>query len=152
MRGAIIAGILDIRGNADIDGALLLTFKPVLGAPPLMDIFGLPVGNPALFNVTLGYFGPDDGDDESLDPRTLPIIDGVRIVGWDLVPLDGLADLGPNDPPTQEQIDAGAVTVPFHGYGRINIRFDDELTLPDGIMLPMQVAAQNSSYREGRRP
>lgn len=152
LRGAIIAGILDIRGNADIDGALLLTFKPVLGAPPLMDIFGLPVGNPALFNVTLGYFGPEDGDDESLDPRTLPIVDGVRIVGWDLVPLDGLADLGPFDPPTQQQIDEGAVTVPFHGYGRINIRFDDELTLPDGIMLPMQVSAQNSSYREGRRP
>lgn len=152
LRGAIIAGILDIRGNADIDGALLLTFRPVLGAPPLVDIFGLPVGNPALFNATLGYFGPEDGDDESLDPRTLPIVDGVPIVGWDLVPLDGLADLGPDDPPTQQQIDDGAVTVPFHGFGRINIRFDSELTLPDGIMLPMQVSAQNSSYQEGRRP
>src|SRR5690606_15932425 len=74
LRGAIVAGVLDVRGNADIDGALLLTFKPELGQVPLVDSRGQPIGNPSMFNATLGYFGPDDGDDESLDPSTLPIV------------------------------------------------------------------------------
>jgi hypothetical protein len=72
LQGAIIAGVLDVRGNADITGALLLTFAPVLGQAPLLDGLGNPVGNPAEFNASLGYFGPADGDSESLDPATLP--------------------------------------------------------------------------------
>jgi hypothetical protein len=107
LKGAVVAGVLDVRGNADIDGVLLLTFKPELGHIPLRDAMGNPVGNPALFNATLGYFGPADGDEESLDPSTLPVVNGVRIVGWDL-DGDGLADLGPNQPPTQAQLAAGA--------------------------------------------
>lgn len=147
LRGAIVAGVMDVRGNADIDGALLLTFRPVLGQAPLADVLGNPVGNPAMFNTTLGYFGPADGDDESLDPSTLPIVNGVKIVGWDL-DGDGLPDLGPNQTPTQAQLAAGAVVVPFYGYGHISLRFDPNMTLPDGILLPLQVDAVRSTYKE----
>lgn len=147
LHGAIIAGVLDIRGNATIDGALLLTFRPELGQIPLRDALGNAVGNPSLFNATLGYFGPEDGDDESLDPRTLPIVNGQRIVGWDL-DGDGLPDLPPDQTPSAAQIAAGAVTVPFYGYGGISLRFDPNMSLPDGIMLPMQIDTKRGSYKE----
>lgn len=147
LKGAVIAGVLDIRGNASIDGALLLTFKPVLGQIPLKDALGNPVGNPNLFNATIGYFGPADGDDESLDPATLPVVNGQKIVGWD-TDGDGLPDLGPTQTPTAGQIAAGAVTVPFYGYGAVSLRFDPNMRLPDGIMLPMQVDIKHGTYTE----
>lgn len=150
LRGAIVAGVLDVRGNAEINGALLLTFKPQLGVAPLADAIGAAAGNPALFNATIGYFGPADGDQESLDPATLPIVGGVKIVGWDL-DGDGLADLGPDQTPTSEQFAAGAAAVPFHGYGHVNLRFDPNMTMPDGILLPLQVDVQRSTYAETSR-
>jgi hypothetical protein len=142
LKGAIVAGVLDVRGNASIDGSLLLTFKPIRGIAPLIEN-GLPAGNPALFNATIGYFGQEDGDDESLRPDELPIVNGVRIVGWDL-DGDGLPDLGPTQQPTQAQLEAGAQPVPFHGFGRVHLRFDPNMSLPDGIMLP--------SLQHGRTP
>lgn len=150
LTGAIIAGVMDVRGNADINGALLLTFAPVAGEAPLVDQFGNPVGNPANFNTTLGYFGPDDGDEESLDPATLPEVDGVKIVGWDL-DGDGLADLGPDDTPSDEEIADGATPVPFYGYGRVTLTFNPDLIMPDGLLLPVRVDPVGGSYREGRR-
>lgn len=143
LRGAIIAGVLDVRGNATIKGALLLTFRPESGTGPLADVNGSAVGNPAHFNATLGYFGPDDGDPESLDPASLPVVDGQRIVGYD-TDGDGLADLGPDETPP-----AGAEPVPFHGYGRIELTFDPDMTMPNGIMLPVQIDPRPESYREG---
>lgn len=153
--GVIVAGVMDIRGNASIDGALLMTFKPEPGTAPLVDQFGIPVGNPAMFNTTLGYFGPDDGDAESLDPSTLleamaidPITGELRlqkIVGYD-TNGDGLADL-PHDSP---DVPADAVAVPFYGYGRVHLRFNPNMTLPDGIMLPARVQLLRGSYQEGR--
>jgi hypothetical protein len=153
LRGAVVAGVLDIRGNADINGVLLLTFKPTLGQYPLKDSQGNPVGNPALFNASLGYFGSDDGDEESLDPKDLPVdaTTGQKYVGWDLPPLDGLADLGPDEEPTPAQKAAGAQIVPFYGYGRIKLRFDPEMALPDGIMVPMQVDIERLTYKETRK-
>lgn len=144
LRGAVVAGVLDMRGNAMIDGALLLTFSPVRGLPPLRDVMGNPVGNPANFNASLGYFGPDDGDSESLDPSTLPLINGQRIAGWD-TNGDGMADV-----PGNQAQPPGSTPVPFHGYGRITLRFDPNMALPSGILLPMQVDAIPSSYREGK--
>lgn len=143
LRGAIIAGVLDVRGNATIDGALLLTFRPEMGEGPLVDIAGNPIGSPAGFNTTLGYFGPEDGDGESLDPESLPIVDGQRIVGYD-TDGDGLADVGPDEDQPE-----GSEVVPFHGYGRIELRFDPDMTLPNGIMLPVSISPVVSSYREG---
>lgn len=150
LRGAVVAGVLDVRGNASIDGALLLTFNPTSGEGPLVDAFGVPVGNPADFNATLGYFGPDDGDNEALDPSTLPEVDGQRIVGYDLN-NDGLADLGPDTPPSADQIAAGAAAVPFHGYGRIDLRFNPDMVMPDGLMLPLSTKPLRGTYREGTR-
>lgn len=144
LNGAIIAGVMDIRGNADINGALMLTFAPTLGQAPMVDASGAPIGNPANFNATLGYFGPTDGDSEALDPATLPLVNGQRIVGWD-TDGDGLADVNSTQPQP-----SGSTAVPFNGYGRINVRFNPNMTLPSGIMLPMQLDAVAGTYREGK--
>lgn len=145
LTGAIVAGVLDVRGNTDIDGALLLTFRPVLGQAPLVDVLGNPVGNPAMFNSTIGYFGPADGDDESIDPATLPVVNGQRIVGWD-IDGDGIADTLPTDPQPP-----GSVAVPFHGYGRITLRFDPNMKLPDGILLPLEMDSHRVTYQESSK-
>ncbi len=144
LRGAIIAGVMDVRGNASIDGALLLTFSPKPGELPLIDALGNPIGNPAGFNTSLGYFGPDDGDDESIDPADLPIVGGVRIAGWD-TNGDGLADVNGDRPQPP-----GSTAIPFHGFGKINIRFDPNMVLPDGVKLPLKYIPLSSTYKEGR--
>jgi hypothetical protein len=144
LKGAIIAGVLDVRGNADIDGALLLTYKPTYGEGPLQDALGNPIGNPSAFNTTIGYFGPDDGDSESLDPDQLPLVGGQKIVGYD-TNGDGLADVGPDQAqPT------GSTPVAFAGFGRVTLRFDPKMRLPNGVMLPMQFDALPTTYREGK--
>ncbi len=149
LHGAIVAGVLDVRGNAEIKGSLLLTFAPVYGEGPMQDINGNPIGNPAGFNTSLGYFGPDDGDEESFDPWDLPVVDGVRIVGWDL-DGDGFADLDPWEEPTQDEFDAGAVSIPFNGFGRIRLEFDPDAVLPDGLMLPVKALPVSATYKEGK--
>lgn len=149
LQGAIIAGLMDLKGNVTVDGALLMTFDPILGAKPLVDVGGNPVGNPADFNLSVGYFGSADGEKEGLDPATLPIVNGEKIVGWDLNG-DGLPDLPATATPTQAQIAAGAVAVPFYGYGRIQLRLNPQMTLPDGIMLPLQFTALPLTYKEGK--
>ena len=62
LKGTIVAGILDIRGTADIFGTLLTTFRPVSTEGPLF--YG---GLTDAFNTTIGYFGPMDGDGEGTD-------------------------------------------------------------------------------------
>jgi hypothetical protein len=148
LNGAIVAGVLDARGNTTITGALLLTYAPEYGEGPLQDVFGNPIGNPAGFNATLGYFGPDDGDFESLDPNDLPEVGGVKITGWDLPPYDGIPDLPHDADPIAAQA-AGGVIVPFYGYGRVVLRHDPNMTLPSGIRLPIRTRAASGTYREG---
>ena len=143
LQGAIIAGVLDARGNTTIDGALLLTFDPTFGEGPLVDLFGNPIGNPAGFNASLGYFGAGDGDYESIDPDDLPIIGGVRIVGYDTTG-DGLAD-APYDQPQP----AGSIPVPFNGFGKIRLRHVPNMRLPSGLMLPMSMPPVRGTYQEG---
>ncbi|MGA0420178.1 MAG: hypothetical protein ACO3P9_09110 [Phycisphaerales bacterium] len=63
MSGTVVAGILDIRGTADLHGTLLMTFQPIEGQGPLH--FG---GKPDAFNTTIGYFGSLDGDFEGSTP------------------------------------------------------------------------------------
>ncbi|MCH7799075.1 MAG: hypothetical protein IID28_11625 [Planctomycetes bacterium] len=65
LKGTIVAGILDIRGTADIFGTLITTFRPVTGEGPLF--YG---GLTDAFNTTIGYFGPADGDGEGTDDVT----------------------------------------------------------------------------------
>ncbi|MEY3142287.1 MAG: hypothetical protein RLY21_780 [Planctomycetota bacterium] len=63
LRGTIVAGVMDIRGTADLFGTLLMTFRPVAGQGPLS--FN---GIPESFNTTIGYFGTSDGDGEGALP------------------------------------------------------------------------------------
>ncbi|MGD9688963.1 MAG: hypothetical protein AB7K52_01590 [Phycisphaerales bacterium] len=148
LTGTVIAGVLDARGTTSIDGTLLLTFNPIAGQGPLQ-VNGIAVGNPANYNASLGYFGPLDGENESIDPQSLPFINGVRTAGWDL-DGDGLADITPPNMPTQAQLDAGATAVPFYGYGRITLKINPDRPMPNGIMLPLRAIAVPGSYREGR--
>jgi len=88
LQGTIVAGVLDIRGNANIVGTLLMTFDPEAGQGPLN--YG---GSVASFNTTIGYFGPEDGDGEGSPPDPavgfgaisitydpeLPMPDGIRV-------------------------------------------------------------------------
>ncbi len=139
LNGAIIAGVMDVRGNTSINGSLILTYDPQLGQGPLRDALGNPVGNPSNFNLTLGYFGPDDGDSESVDPNTLPLVGGQRLVGYD-TNGDGI-------------VEDGATTgtpIYFNGYGRIDLRYNPDARLPNGVMLPMQTVPLAATYREGR--
>lgn len=144
LNGTIVAGVLDVRGNANIDGALFLTFAPVAGQGPLQS-FGQPVGNPANFNSTLGYFGPTDGDGEALDPATLPTVGGRKIVGYD-TDGDGLPDVNPDQPQP-----AGSTAIPFYGFGRIRLNWNPNRPMPDGILLPVSVVPVSLSYREGKQ-
>ncbi|QOI99005.1 MAG: hypothetical protein HRU70_00250 [Phycisphaeraceae bacterium] len=144
LKGVIVAGVLDARGNTSIDGALLLTFAPVAGQQPMVDALGYAVGNPADYNTTIGYFGPEDGDNEAVDPNTLPIINGQRIVGWD-TNGDGLFDV-----PSSQPQPPGSTPVPFHGYGAIDLKFDPSMGMPDGVMLPLRYDPLRHTYREGK--
>ncbi len=58
--GTIVAGVLDVRGQAEINGAIISTYEPVAGQGPLAE-----GGNPASFNTTLGYFESSAGDSEA---------------------------------------------------------------------------------------
>ncbi len=143
LQGAIIAGVLDARGNTDIHGALLLTFDPEYGVAPLVDITGAPIGNPAGFNTSLGYFGDGDGDFESIDPADLPIVGGNPIIGYD-TNGDGLADVSYDQaqPP-------GSIPVPFNGFGKIRVRHNPDMRLPSGLMLPLSMPPVAGTYQEG---
>lgn len=63
LKGTIIAGVMDIRGTADVLGTMLMTFRPIPGEGPLHYN-----GQPEAFNTTLGYFGTLDGDGEGALP------------------------------------------------------------------------------------
>ena len=63
LTGIIVAGVMDIRGTALVDGTLMMTFRPTVGEGPLF--YG---GAADAFNTTIGYFGPADGDGEGSDP------------------------------------------------------------------------------------
>jgi len=148
LKGTIVAGVLDARGNTRIEGTLMMTFAPTAGEGPLGSN-GQAVGNPANFNSTLGYFGPEDGDGESLDPETLPIVNGQKIAGWDM-DGDGIADRGSDFTPSQAELDAGARAVPFYGYGRVELVWNPDLPMPDGVMLPVSLVSVKLSYKEGK--
>ncbi len=163
LQGAVIAGVLDVRGNASIRGALLLTFEPVYGTPPLAQ-YGVAIGNPSQFNVTLGYFGPQDGDEEGINLTSLTDLDGDGNldIGWDsardaagtLVELttlpvqdswfDGLPDSDAD--PAQHHRRA----IQFNGFGKIRLELDRDLVLPDGLEAPMSFRPDPETYQEGR--
>ncbi len=166
LSGAVIAGVLDVRGNATINGVLLLTYDPVYGAAPL-ELYGEAIGNPGSFNVTLGYFGPEDGDYEGIDLTALTDLDGDGIddIGWDsardetgaLIPI---ATAGPSQdwwydgvPDEDADISPGTYVrraISFEGRGQIQLNHDPDIILPDGLAMPVSIRPIRSSYIEGR--
>lgn len=59
LSGAVVAGLIDMRGQIDIRGTLITTFEPVSGEAPVK-------GDTApQFNTTLGYFSQGQGDLEA---------------------------------------------------------------------------------------
>lgn len=65
LEGAIVAGVIDIRGRAEINGSLITTFQPTKNEGPLAE-----GGSPANFNTTIGYFGAASGDAETEPPES----------------------------------------------------------------------------------
>lgn len=118
LKGTIIAGILDVRGTADVHGTLLMTFRPKkptnpqsTTTPPGADPDAGPLawgGLPDAFNTTIGYFGALDGDGEGADPNS------------------------------------GG----FTGFGEITLRYDPQSLLPNGIPWPVRIVPDASTYQE----
>lgn len=163
LHGAVIAGVLDVRGNTDIEGALLLTYEPVYGEAP-MSIYGTPAGNPEHFNVTLGYFGPEDGDQEGVSLQSLTDLDadGDLDIGWDsardstgaLVPVGTSPELESwyDGIPDTDAVSGTHIrrAITFNGFGRITLSLDRTLTLPDGLATPISILPVRSTYLEGQ--
>jgi hypothetical protein len=64
LSGTIVAGLIDMRGQVDINGSVITTFEPISGVAPV-------IGNSSpQFNTTLGYFSSDAGDFEAELPTT----------------------------------------------------------------------------------
>jgi len=64
LSGAIVAGLIDMRGQIKISGTLITTFEPISGVSPVK-------GDTApQFNTTLGYFSQGQGDLEAELPTT----------------------------------------------------------------------------------
>ncbi|MGQ0628841.1 MAG: hypothetical protein ACT4PL_12170 [Phycisphaerales bacterium] len=144
LSGTVIAGVLDVRGNTNIDGSLVLTFAPTPGVAPMISN-GAAVGNPALFNCSLGYLGDAEGEGESIDPATLPTVGGVKVVGYD-TDGDGIADVNAGSAQP-----AGSTAVPFYGYGRVNLVWNPNHPMPEGLMLPVGIVPLAGTYKEGKR-
>ena len=83
LSGTIVAGLIDMRGQVNIDGQLITTFEPASNTGPVLG------DTSPQFNTTLGYFGAADGDFETEVPENglgvihvrynddLPLPDGI---------------------------------------------------------------------------
>lgn len=84
LTGAIVAGVIDLRGNIDIEGTVMTTYEPKANDGTVMG------DTSPNFNTTLGYFTNEDGDLEAGDlpgvgmgvihiryDPTLPLPDGI---------------------------------------------------------------------------
>ncbi|GAB4550702.1 MAG: hypothetical protein Tsb0013_12560 [Phycisphaerales bacterium] len=161
LRGAIIAGVLDVRGNAEVNGVVIATFEPVRGQAPLVH-YGEAVGNPANFNNTIGYATSQDGDLEAIDTSGLADLDGDGQVdlGWDSA-LDENGDPVLRGYAEQEWMYDGVPdeiadpalhwrrAIPYSGVGVTKLIADPDMILPDGLALPLSVTPVAGSYKEG---
>lgn len=166
LKGAIVAGVLDVRGNAFIKGVILATFNPVYGEAPLV-LYDAPVGNPADFNVTIGYVTTSEGDLEAINADDLADLDsdGNLDIGWDsardatgaLIPTAGWDgshedwwyDGVPDDAATPGTHVRRAIQ--WNPPGITRVEADPDAILPDGLSLPLQAVVVAGSYQEGRQ-
>ncbi|MEM9753321.1 MAG: hypothetical protein AAF916_08030 [Planctomycetota bacterium] len=102
LSGTIVAGLIDMRGQVDVNGTVVTTFEPTSNSGPV-------IGNTSpQFNTTLGYFDGSAGDLEA--------------------DLNGLV-----------------------GLGKIKLRYDPSIPLPDGIDGPITILPIRSTFTEGGR-
>ena len=163
LKGAIIAGVLDVRGNAYIKGVIIATFSPIYGEAPLV-LYGTPVGNPADFNVTIGYVTEEDGDLEAISAADLADLDGdgAMDIGWDsardetgalidVAGWDGIQDESWYDGVPDDAAAPGVNVrraVRWNPPGITRVEADPDATLPDGLSLPLKAVAVMGSYSE----
>ncbi|MEM0915412.1 MAG: hypothetical protein AAGB29_05395 [Planctomycetota bacterium] len=81
--GAVVAGLIDMRGKVSVNGSVIATFKPEANTGPVLGDLA------PNFNTTLGYFSAADGDLEAELPTaglgvihlrydpTVPLPDGI---------------------------------------------------------------------------
>ncbi len=81
----------------------------------------------------------------NIDIRGTSVVDGSIIVTGDGAGNTTLAYFGASDSDT----DAGAL--PEGGYGRLNIRYNPNRTLPDGINVAIDITPERNTYREGEQ-
>lgn len=164
LQGAIVAGVLDVRGNAEIRGVLLSTFRPTYGQAPL-ELYGEPVGNPADFNVTIGYVTSRDGDSEAINPDDIADLDGDGDldIGWDsardntgaLILLSeyggAIDELWFDGVPDTTAVPGTHLrrAIKWNPPGTTRLIADPDAVLPDGLPLPMSMSAVPGTYREG---
>jgi hypothetical protein len=79
----------------------------------------------------------------NLDIRGTSIVDGSIIITGDGAGNTTLGYFGPSDDQTNPS------AMPEGGYGRLNIRYNPNRALPDGINVPIDIVADVSTYREG---
>lgn len=63
LSGAVVAGLIDMRGKIEVRGTLITTFEPVSGEAPVKG------DTSPQFNTTLGYFSQGQGDLEAALPN-----------------------------------------------------------------------------------
>jgi len=98
LNGAVVAGLIDMRGKVSVNGSVITTFKPAADTGPVL-------GDSApQFNTTLGYFSAEDGDLEA--------------------------------------------ELPTAGLGIIQVRYDPNIPLPDGVVGPIELRPVMATYRE----
>lgn len=100
LTGTIVAGIIDMRGQVQIEGTILTTFEPQSDTGPVL---GQTSPN---FNTTLGYFPSTGGDLEA--------------------------------------------ELPGAALGVIQLRYNEDIPLPDGILGPIEMRPVAATYFETR--
>lgn len=101
LSGTVVAGLIDMRGQVNVNGTVVTTFEPISDSGPV-------IGNTSpQFNTTLGYFDGSAGDLE--------------------------ADL------------------PTVGLGKIRLRYDPSIPLPDGIDGPITIEPISETFVEAGR-
>lgn len=103
-------------------------------------------------NIEMGSFTNPDAAPSTLvgvvvagniDIRGTSVVDGSIIVTGDGAGNTTLGYFGPSDGDTNPS------ALPEGGYGRLNIRYNPNRALPDGINVAVDITADASTYREG---
>ncbi len=98
LTGTIVAGVIDLRGNINVEGTILTTFEPQSNTGPV-------IGETSpQFNTTLGYFPSSAGDMEA--------------------------------------------ELPIGGLGKVQVRYNPTIPMPDGITGPISMTPNYVTYTE----